>query len=1036
VAAAVVYFWVVKPALAYFRLSKTLSVEEAAALIGDHFFSVRDKLLNTLQLKMLADRHPEDNALILAGIDQKIIELKPIPFSSAIRLKDNRKYLKYFAGPSILILLIALVFPAVLREGTYGLVRYDTEILPKAPFDFILLNKSLTVVQGDDLSIHLKLTGNEIPQDVYITTGENAYKLTRENSSRFSHSFKNMQKSREFRFSAGGYESSRFIVNVIPRPSLVGLTALVEYPAYLNRKREVLPNSGDMTLPEGTRVSWELSSENSVYMLFKLDQTIHKLPVKNSQSKFSTIVRKSMGYKITPVSSSVALSDSLTHEISVIPDAQPNISITELPDSLSRKALYFSGRIADDHGFSALKFHYEVKENGRVIRYAERSIPIKRNALEQPFFHFWNLNEVAIQPDQIIEYYFEVADNDGVNGAKKVRSAVKTFQLPSIPALLKELDKSSTELKDKMEKASRLAGQVEKESKKLAQGLLDKKQLSFDDKKQIEALLDKQKQLEKTVEEIKQLNEKNSYDKEENQAMREELAEKQKQIDNLFNNVLDEKTKTLLEQLQKLMDQNNKDQTRDELSKMQMDNKSLKNELDRILELYKQLEFEQNLQGNIDQLKNLAKAQKDLSKVSKDNKSAAPALKTKQQDLSKQFDELKKSLEALQEKNNALERPNSFENPKEELEKIDALQQGIEQQLDNNQKEKAGGNQENAANEMQKLAKKMEDMQQQSGETEEKINAYELRRLLGNLLSTSFDQEKVMLSLKNMNRDDASYTQQVQKQGIIKDNMKTIGDSLYALSKRVPQIESAVNEEMQQIRFNVDKSLEHLGERRTQEAGKTQQYAMTSVNNLALMLSEVLDQLQNSKKKGGKGKGKQSMQQLQQMQQELNKKMQEARNKMQGQGNKGAVPKSQMSEEFARMAQEQQMIREALQKLNQQENKDGSGKLGDLNKAIQDMKKTETELVNKRLEQETLNRQKDVLTKLLDAENAERDQDQGEKRESKAGAAFPPSYKEMLEKYNKLRKGETEWLQNLPPDMNYYYKNKVNEYFKLLNSPL
>src|SRR5690606_2686946 len=97
---------------------------------------------------------------------------------------------------------------------------------------------------------------------------------------------------------------------------------------------------------------------------------------------------------------------------------------------------------------------------------------------------------------------------------------------------------------------------------------------------------------------------------------------------------------------------------------------------------------------------------------------------------------------------------------------------------------------------------------------------------------------------------------------------------------------------------------------------------------------------------------------LQQMQQELNKRMQNAREKMQEQGNKGSVPKGNMSEEFARMAQEQQMIREALQKLNQQENKDGSGKLGDLNKTIQDMKKTETELVNKRLEQETLNRQK------------------------------------------------------------------------------
>lgn len=1029
------WFWVLRPALAYFRLSRTLSIEEAATLIGDHFFSVRDKLLNTLQLKVLADQHPEENALILAGIEQKITELRPVPFSNAIRLQDNKRYLKYVAAPISIILLIALAFPAMLSEGTYSLVRYDKEILPKAPFNFELLNKSLSVVQGDDLDLQLSLSGNELPQDVYVVFGENTYKLKRENPSRFSYSIKNIQQSKSLRFSAGGFESPDFVVEVMPRAALTRLSTTIDYPRYLNRKREILQNAGDMVLPEGSRLNFQFSSENSSFVLFRIDNAVHKLAVEDNRSAFSAQVHKSVAYGVIPVNSRSIPSDSLSHYISIVPDAAPNISVTALPDSLSRKALYFTGRIADDYGFTGLRFHYEVRENGRLIRYADRSIPIKKTTLEQSFFHFWNLNDVIVGPGQVVEYYFEVADNDGVNGAKKVRSPLATYRPPSIPELLKELEKGSSDLKEKMAKAINMAGQVEKESKKIAQGLLDKKQLSFDDKKQIDALLEKRKTLEKTVEEIRKLNEKNSFDKAENQAMTAELAEKQKQIDDLFNNVLDEKTKALLEQLQKLMEQGSKDHTRDELSTMQMDNKTLKNELDRILELYKQLEFEQNLQSNIDQLKEMAKSQKELSKPNKPDSPAAAELKTKQQELSKQFDELKKSLQDLEQKNNALERPNSFEVPKDEIQKIKERQLESERQLDKNQKEKARESQGKAAEEMQNLANKMENMHQQAGEMEANINARELRRLLENLLSTSFDQEKIMLALKNSSRDDFAYTQHVQKQGVIKDNMKTIGDSLYALSKRVPQIESAVNEEMQQIRFNIDQSLEHLGERRTQEANKTQQYAMTSVNNLALMLSEALEQLQNNRKKGGKGKGKQGVKQLQQMQQELNKKMQDARNKMQEHGNKGTVPKGKMSEEFARMAQEQQMIREALQKLNQQENKDGSGKLGDLNKAIQDMKKTETELVNKRLEQETLNRQKDVLTKLLDAEKAEREQDQSEKRESKTGMTFPPSHKEMLEKYNEQKKGETEWLQKLPPDMNYYYKNKITEYFKLLNLP-
>lgn len=1033
---AAVTIWIIRPGLAYFRLSKNLTVEEAADLIGNHFFSVRDKLLNTLQLKALADQSPHNNQLILAGIDQKITELKPIPFSSAIQLKDNRKYLKYFLGPFSVIVLIAIIAPAVLKEGSYSFVKYNKEILPEAPFDFDLLNKNLSVTQGEDITLQLKLTGNELPQEVYITEGLNTYKLEKENISRFNYTFKNIQKNKTLRFSAGGFQSAAFSITVLPRPSLINMSASYHFPAYLGRKNETVQNAGDIMVPEGTKVTWKLQTENASALLFLLDQKAHRLSIDGNAATFSATLRKSTTYKITPQNRYVTTADSLSHQIAVVADRYPNISVVETPDSLSSKALYFSGNISDDYGFSSLRFHYDIKEEGKTIRSVSQPVAIKTKLPENNFFHLWNLSDPAIKPGQVIEYYFEVADNDGVNGAKKTRSATRTYQLPTSQQIAGKINENSSTIKQKMERAIKLAETVEKDSKKLGQALLDKKQLTLDDKKQVEQLLDKRKQLEEAVEEIKKLNEKNSFEKEENQLLKQELAEKQKQIDNLFNNVLNEKTKALLQELQNLMDQNNKEQTQDDLSKMQMDNKSLKNELDRILELYKQLEFEQSLQNNINRLKDLAKAQEDLAKKSNDKNTPAADLKNKQQGLSKQFEDIKKDLQSLEEKNQSLERPNQFETPEKESAEIGQQQKESEKQLEQNNKDKAAQNQQKASEQMQQMARKMEEMQQQSEEMENNIDAMELRKLLENLLNTSFEQEKVMLSLRRMSSNDPLYTPNVQKQRIIKDNMKTISDSLYSLSKRVPQIESAVNEEMQKINFNIDKSLEELGERRTPEANKHQQYTMTSVNNLALMLNEALEQLQNMMKNakgGGKGK-KQNMQQLQQMQQELNKRMQNARDQMQKSGNKGTVPKGKMSEEFAKMAQQQQMIREALQKINQEENKDGQGKLGNLNQTIQDMKKTETDLVNKRLEQETLNRQKEVLTKMLDAENAQREQDEDARRESKAGKDFPPSYNQMLEKFRKLQQTETEWLQKLPPDMNYYYKNKIAEYFKLLNS--
>ncbi|MEQ7798281.1 hypothetical protein ABDJ41_00605 [Pedobacter sp. ASV1-7] len=1036
-AAFIISFLVLKPALAYFKLSKNLSIEEASAIIGNHFFNVKDKLLNTLQLKAMADESPGNSLLILAGLDQKIAELNPIPFSSAIKLTENKKYIKYFLAPATIILLIAIIAPVILKEGTSSFVQYNKQILPKAPFDFQLLTNKLVVAQGDDIALKLKLNGNEIPQEVYVNDGANTYKLEKESTTRFNYTFKNLQKNHKIMFQAGGFNSPPFTIEVKPRPSVINITADLAYPAYLNKKNESIKNAGDLLIPEGTRVSWKMETKNSNRLNFNIGNKKLILTALNNSFSYSGTIRESARYGIIPQNQFVNNRDSLNHQINVIKDDFPRITVTETPDSLSGKARYFTGNITDDHGFTSLKFKYIIKENNKIKMTVSKAIPVKKNRQEGAFFFLWDLNDPLIKPGQSLEYYFEVSDNDAINGPKTTKSDLKVYEIPGSGKIAEKINENSLALKQKMEKTIKLAGQVEKESKKLGETLLDKKEISFDDKKQIEQLLEKQKQLEQAVKEINDLNKKNTVEKEENNLIKQELADKQKQIDDLFKNVLDEKTKALLEKLQNLMDQNNKDQTRQELSKMQMDNKSLKNELDRILELYKQLEFEQNLQNNIDRLNDLAKQQKDLAKQSLEKNSAPDDLKSKQKELSKSLNEIQKELKKLDEKNQELDRPNSFSAPEKEMNDIAQEQKNSEEQLDKKDRKKAAESQQKAAEKMEQQAEKLKKMQDDSAEMENNLNAQELRRLLENLLKTSFDQEKVMLNLRRLNSSDPQYTSNVQKQREIKDNMKVIADSLYSLSKRVPQIESTVNEEMQKINFNIDKSLENLGERNTSGANKNQQYTMTSVNNLSLMLSEALNQLQDmmkNSKSGGKGKKKQSMKQLQQMQQQLNNNMQKAREQMQKNGNKGTVPKGTMSEEFAKMAQQQQMIREALQKINREENKDGKGGLGNLNQMIQDMKATEAELVNKRLEQQTMNRQKELLTKLLEAENAMREQDQDAKRESKAGKDFPPSYQKMLEKFKSNEKNETEWLQKLPPNLNHYYKNKITEYFKLLNS--
>ncbi|MBS1521349.1 MAG: hypothetical protein JST50_10155 [Bacteroidetes bacterium] len=1034
--------WLILPSfLALIKLGKTITHNQAAEIIGKHFTDVSDKLLNTLQLKKLADSNQQQRELIEASIDQKIETLKPVSFPSAINIKENTKYLKWVLFPAAVICIIALAAPSILTESTKRIIRHNEYFAPVAPFKFIVTNQSLSVVQGDELKLNLKLDGDKLPSDVYIETANNTFKLDKENISHFHYQFSNLQKNTSFRLTANGFTSLPYEIKVNLKPSLLHFDVQLNYPAYLNKKSEQLLNAGDLTLPAGTTVKWQFHTQNATGIQFDMNNN-RTNAVKSGDDAFEHTERiyKNSFYKISPQNENVSRGDSASYRINVIADEMPAITVEEKSDSISSKALYFNGKIQDDHGFSSLTFNYKIGTPGdkNSEHTITRSVKADLSKTQADFFYFWDLKQLGAKPGDQVTYYFEVADNDGVSGPKKVRSPQRTLNVPDQKQLNEELEKGTQAVKDKMQSAIKLASQIERDAQKLNQKLLDKNTLSFDEKKEIDDLLQKKKDLDNLVKDIQAENKKNVVNRQENEQQNKEILEKQKEIENLFNNVLDPKTQDLLKKLQALMDQEQKDLTRDQLSKMQMDNKSLRKELDRILQLYKKLEFDQKLNQSINTINQLSDKQQKLSEQTKQQGSDAKQLQQEQEKIKQDFQDVKNSLDDLQKQNDSAEQKNNFENPKSDEQKIDQQMSQSSDQLQKNDKQKAAHSQQNAAKQMQQMAKQMEDKNQEGEDSQNNVDAAQLRELLKNLVNSSFDQEKVMETLKNTNPTDPNYAILAQKQKDIKDNLKTAEDSLYALSRRVPQIQTSVNQEISSINSHIEESLENLGDRRTAEASRNQQYAMTSMNNLALMLNEALEQLQNSMKNGksGSGKGKQpSLSQLNKMQQQLNQNMQQMRDQLQKQGgNMSQSQRAGMSEQLAKMARQQEMIRQALQEINKDENKNGGGGIGNLDKISKEMEQTENDIVNRRITDEVLKRQQQIQTRMLEAEKAQQQRDQDQKRESNAGKDMPPGYIKALQDYQKSKEKQTEQIKTVSPALNLYYKQKIKSYFDQLNA--
>ncbi len=1045
------------PLLKLNRLGKIISYEDAADIVGKHFSTVQDKLLNVLQLQ----QHKTDRTsteLLQAGIQQKIIELRPIPFTAAIDLKENLKYLRYALVPLLVALLIAVLAPRIFSTGTSRLIHYASAFEKEAPFHFKLLNENLKVVQQQDFTLKVKIEGDQIPDEVFITHHGSEFHLEKENNSTFSYTFKNAQENTSFQLNGSGFHSSEYELEVLPRPTLLNFDVVLKFPAYLNRKEEILHNTGDMIIPQGTQVSWNFSTRNSDFIALHFSDTLLNLsPIQKNLFSFTKKFLHPGGYTVNTGNSYVQGFDSVHYAVNVVPDAYPLIELAEKQDSLHPNLLYFSGNIRDDYGFTQLLYkwkRYSTDTSGKSTETSgETSLPVQKGQLSQTYLHYTDFLQMKLQPGDKLEYFFEVWDNDGVNGAKSARTAVKMYKAPSLQELQEQTDKKNQEIKEDLTESIKKAKELQKDLNDLNRKVLEKKQLGWEEKKKIEDLLNKQKQLEKKIEDIKQDNLQNHEQQNNFQPPNESLLEKQKQLEQLFENIMTPEMKKLFDELQKLMDKMDKNKVQETLEKMKLTDKDLEKELDRTLEQFKQMEAEQKLEDLGKKLEDMAQKQEQLSKEAENKSADSKELEQKQQALNKEFEQFKKESEELKQLNKERENPLPVPDMKQEEEKVSSEQENAQEQLSKGNKKNASKSQKNAAQQMKAMSDKMQSAMEQMEQNQNEEDMQALRQIMENLMTVSFAQEDLIKETQKIKTNNPQYTKLAQKQKKLQDDAKMIEDSLLALSKRNPTVSASINREISAIEMNMAKSIEALAERQTGEAAVREQNSMTSINNLALMLNESLEHMQQQmqqqmknksqgqgscKKPGGSGKKpSQSMANMKKMQEQLNKQIEQMKKMMEeGKQPGGKKPGNKQgmgmgmpgsSEQLAKMAAEQEAIRRAVQEAMQKMMKNGGQNPGgDL---TQKMEETENDLVNKVITQETIKRQQEIMTKLLEHEKAERERELDEKRQSNEAKNENYSNQNLFLEYKRLKQQELELLRTVPPALSPYYKGKVNSYF-------
>lgn len=1037
---AVILSFIIIPLLKIFNLGSSISQRQAAVLIGRHFPEVDDMLLNTLELKDLLDRGGASTDLLAASISQKTESLKPVPFHLAVNLRGNLKYLRYVIPAVALFGLIFLLYPSFVKQPAKRLIHYNEEFEKPLPFYFEIINKDLETVQNSDFALQVHVDGEMLPEAVFVQLGSMKYRLTALSNGLFMYQFRNMTHDQDFRLVAGDVVSKQYTIRVYPSPVLLDFEIYANLPSYTNLLDQAWSNLSELSVPDGSLLKCKFFTRDCDALQLLLPDTIIELPVKNSNvAEFSEYVYKNLKFSVVAYNEYVTSPDTLEFIIKNIPDKYPDIRVSESNDSTLRNRLFFDGFIRDDYGFSSLRFYYKhiVGDDTTGVMWSE-IVNIAPDIAQQSFFHTFDLANMMLLPGDKVWYYFEVCDNDKINGAKCVSSSKYIYEVPTLEEIEMLAEQSENELIDKMDNAIQETQKIQKEIEALTRKMLENQEVTWEEKEKFRELMQRQENLQQEMIEMVEQNQEMNMQESEFKDFDPELLEKQQQLEELFRELMTDEMKEMFEEMQKLMEEMDKNKMSEMLENMEMSNEEMEEQLDRALEMFKKLEVEKDLYDYSEKLEELANEQQEnAEKTENGTEGELKDAEEKQKDLSEQFEKLAQDLDNIMEKNDNLDQPFPIDDPISDEEQVKSDQQQGLQQMQQGKSQESSQSQKNAANKMKQMAGNMMQMMagMQMQQMAEDMNA--LRQLLDNLVQLSFMQEELIIDLKVMKRSDPAYIDLIRDQNTIRVDLEVVKDSLKALGKRQMAVKPYITEKINDLNHHVAEAIENLTEYRISNALKGQQYSMTAINDLALLLSEAMDQMQNemqSMQGGGQcssstpsqgGQGEMDISTMRQLQEQLNKQLEELKKGLQP----GGQQQGGMSEQMARAAAQQMAIRRELQKMADKMMEQNGQMSGNMRSMLKNMEQNETDIVNKRITQATINRQKDIVTRMLESERAEQQREKDEKRKSDEAKTQKYSNPEAILQYNKDKEKEVEMLRTIPPALNQFFRIKVNDYF-------
>ncbi len=1062
-----------------------LTDARVAAYVENHYPGFENRILSAVQLKPEMEHNRFGYALefiekLIEGAHQLIdkIESKKVFSHEFLKLK---RYGGFALGAFALLLVTLFIFPSAAKDFAQA---FDE--LPKTPQDILLVQidqiqpGNARIESGADLTIAAKVTGHlGAPVHLYYRVGSGGETLASGSAWRnllmtrdeteiaYRFTFKNVTQSMEYYIAAKETKSEHFQITVA-RPPIVDYFQLkLNYPKYTQLPPQVLEaNLGDITTLIGTMVHLEGEGNKAIAsarLVFKESDSVKLTVSESTQLSGTFIVQHSERYHIELIDTDgISNAQPIAYTIHAIEDAEPQIEIvTPGKDVVLDESMIVSLQLdaKDDYGVQKVQLVYRVENaNDDMV------VPLKMwDPTDTPvFIEFpWDIDPLGLYPGDVISYHAEAVDADNVSGPNVGKSNIYSIRFPTLAELY---DAVESEQEAEMQGLEALYDDQAEQSAAIDE-LLDKirksQELTLKDEKLMERVLENQQQIEETANDLIEEMQQTSEQMQKQQLFDMQTVEKFQELQELMDQALSEEHKELLRKLAEALEQQELSEQEQKLMEANFNQERFLQQLDRLKDLYKQMILQQKLEAAVNQTKELAERQERLMKqleqltenANQNSQNRAQDIDQRINSLARQEERVAAEMENLHQTLDELgEEMSELENLKRLADEIKRLNQfardvQIAQDLRSASQQMQASQVQSAMEPGQAAQQGLTELHQgldnalefmEGGNAEETLTAIREAVRSGLYLSRTHE-EAIDGTNEILQSGHGQYLpgEVKQLQGLaaselgLAAGLNLLADRLWELGTNQMQIDPKIVWRLNAAADAFQRSARALEDRKPNLAVPIQQQGLADLNQAVAELLEAMDQMNQQMGEAGMQNMLEQLEQLAQSQGQLNEMAQQLNQQMRRQGR---TPSNEQM--LKRMAYEQQMIREATERLSDMMER-LSEVLGDLNAVSEEMRKVEGELQRGNLNQQVLNKQREILTRLLESSKSLQKREVSKRRTSEvakmptaAGESAPPLDPKLLETIQQiesnLRSGDRE---SLPPQ----YRELIQQYFKALS---